>query len=712
MSDELGFNAEEWLQKANDEKSKSTKNTKRAPETTYVPSPETTDEEVETVIRRIEASQTDITLGYNNWLNIGFALSDEFGAAGRSYFHRVSCFHPKYDHKQTDKQYDSCMGSQGGGITIKSFFHQAKHAGIDITHTKKPRTLLPALRTKTPVLPKLVWETRDSEGKQSADQSMPIEENNSGSQSAHSVERQSDKQPADPEVNKPNIGKPGEEVEYPEIQCPDIKQPIIGSQSASPSPNDPDGTTPGTKEIVSEEEDTPGDGEDSRLNESFFNTPRLTDSVHHRIPTLLRECCDMFQEDIEKDVVLVSSLTVLSACLPNIEGIYFDEMYTPHLFTFIAAPAGSGKGRAKWARYLGAAIHYKMVEQSKIEKSEYERELEHYLNMPKAQREGVKHPVPPKRRMFFIPANSSSSGFIQALADNNYHGMIFETEADTLATALRQEWGNFCDVLRKAFHHESTTMFRRKESEHTEVLDPHLAILLAGTPKQIHNIMPTVENGLFSRFLYYAFEDNSDFRNPFVSYKDVNYLEYFTEKGKLVLDFYEALANRNDKIRFKFTPSQGELFTQRFNILYTRNRLLMDNDFNASSRRLGLITFRIAMVLSALRMLEDGHFPDELVCSDTDFDVASQIAFILEQHAIAVFRTLPDNQKRVKKISFYLSLPLGFTHQDYLNVAREMNINERTARRYIRDLIEIGWLKHEYNWYSKIEFDTKKLWEK
>jgi hypothetical protein len=643
MSDEKVFNAPEWLQKAKDEIRQITAPAKF---------PVSVNEEVETVIGRIEALHIDITAVYRNWLDLGFAFSEEFGERGREYFHRVSRFYPQYSYKEADRQFDACLKSRGGGVTIKSFFHLAHIAGVDITHAAKPQSE----RSSAPAT-----------AKKSA---------------------------------KPGNGSTNAEAQSPAAQS--ANAPGNGFVSSSGKGDLPIAEVGGEQEVE----------EDPRLVEPIYNTPRLPATVHDRVPGLLKACCDMFSEDIEKDVLLVSALTVISACLPNIEGLYFDEYYTPHLFTFIAAPAGSGKGRVKWARYMGASIHRSLVEQSQIAKSEYERELEHYLNLPKAQREGVKHPVAPKRKMFYIPANSSASGFIQALADNNFHGMIFETEADTLGTALKQEWGNFCDVLRKAFHHESTTMFRRKESEHTEVMDPHLAILLAGTPKQIHNIMPNVENGLFSRFLYYAFEDNSDFRNPFLSYRDINYVEFFETKGKRIQEFYDALKNLPRPIRFRFTPGQGELFTERFNILYKRNRLLLDNDFNASSRRLGLITFRIAMVLSALRMLEDGHFPEQIECSDTDFDIAIQITFILEQHAIAVFRTLPDNFKKAARLSFFMALPIGFTRKEYLAVALEMDLKDKTAQRYIRDLTEIGWLKHEHNWYSKVEFDPLKLWVK
>jgi hypothetical protein len=442
--------------------------------------------------------------------------------------------------------------------------------------------------------------------------------------------------------------------------------------------------------------------EDITINEVIFNTPQIPSGVYSQLPLILRESTEMFSDGIEKDVFLIGAISVISGCLLNIEGIYFDELHSAHLYSFITAPAGSGKGKLKWAKYFGLKIHKSMVEQSIREKEAYDQELENYNNLNKNQRQGVERPKEPKRKMFYIPANSSSSAFIQALSDNDFKGIIFETEADTLAGTLKQDWGNFSDVLRKAFHHESTNMFRRKDNEHIEIEDPHLAITLSGTPKQVHNMMPDVENGLFSRFLYYAFEDYSDFKNPFISHQKVNYTDFFETKGEQMYELYQVLNSQPAPIQFRFTAEQGEVFTEKFNSLYKRNRMLLGNDFNANSRRLGLITFRIAMVLRTLRTLEDGEYSNPIVCSETDFQTAIQIAFTLEKHAIAVFQNLPNNDLKGIKLKFYNALPESFNRQAYLAVAKELDIKEKTAEKYIGQFKENDLLEHEYNKYKKL----------
>jgi len=62
-------------------------NIRQIPEQTATNS--TPENDIELVTRRIESSQTDITAGYANWRDIGFALADALGEGGRSIYHRV-----------------------------------------------------------------------------------------------------------------------------------------------------------------------------------------------------------------------------------------------------------------------------------------------------------------------------------------------------------------------------------------------------------------------------------------------------------------------------------------------------------------------------------------------------------------------------------------------------------------------------------------------
>lgn len=97
---------------------------------------ECTYDKVDRVIGLIEESGVDITEGYDAWVKVGFALASEFKESGRDFFHRVSKVNAKYNHAETDKQYDKCLASTGSGVTIGTFFQMAKDRGVDISNAK------------------------------------------------------------------------------------------------------------------------------------------------------------------------------------------------------------------------------------------------------------------------------------------------------------------------------------------------------------------------------------------------------------------------------------------------------------------------------------------------------------------------------------------------------------------------------------------------
>ena len=105
-----------------------------------VPEPQTSHPEpkddIELITQRIEATHTDITAGYSNWRDLGFALADALGESGRSTYHRISRFNSGYTPEECDRQYNRCLNAHGSGITIRTFFRLAKEHGINLTTAK------------------------------------------------------------------------------------------------------------------------------------------------------------------------------------------------------------------------------------------------------------------------------------------------------------------------------------------------------------------------------------------------------------------------------------------------------------------------------------------------------------------------------------------------------------------------------------------------
>ena len=81
----------------------------------------------------------DLTVGYDNWLRLGFALSDIFGESGREIYHKLSRLNSAYDPRECDGQYTSCLRSKGTGVTYRSFFDLLRRAGIDLSAEARNR---------------------------------------------------------------------------------------------------------------------------------------------------------------------------------------------------------------------------------------------------------------------------------------------------------------------------------------------------------------------------------------------------------------------------------------------------------------------------------------------------------------------------------------------------------------------------------------------
>jgi hypothetical protein len=561
-------------------------------------SPLSSNNDIEEITKRIEATATDIAPNYADWRDLGFALADALGESGRDYYHRLSRFYSGYTETETNKQYDNCLKAHGHGVTIKTLYHLAKSAGVNV-------------------------------------------------------------------ANVPPIPK-------------------------SPQKS--------TKPIKEKTEDLEGLEETTQTP-----LPTIPETVYQSLPDFLQKVTAKATSAEDKDLLLLGSLVAISACLPNVYGIYAERNVYPNLFLFITAQASAGKGRLTLCRKIVEPIHRALREQAKAEQEEYQRKQTEYA-MTKDKSE-VERPQEPPMRMLIIPANNSSTGLFQILNDNKGVGLIFETEGDTLAQTFKSEHGNYSDGFRKAFHHETISYNRRKDREYVELDTPRLSALLSGTPKQVSTLIPNAENGLFSRFMFYFMNIKPVWNDVFAGNDNTTLDDYFWHLGNQFYDLYKTL-HKFTPLRFCLTTTQQQAFNAYFSQAQNQYMYLCGLDYLATVRRLGLIMFRIAMILSALRIMNsplshgegEGRGSTPMLCNDTDFNASLEIVKILIQHAAQVYQQLPaeiattaqPNQKQL----FLDALTQEFSRQDYLIVAQRLNIPDKTAEKHIAKFVQSGLINH------------------
>ncbi|MGC9151267.1 MAG: DUF3987 domain-containing protein [Microbacter sp.] len=433
---------------------------------------------------------------------------------------------------------------------------------------------------------------------------------------------------------------------------------------------------------------------DTEMQET--NLPTFPDEIYTDLPSLLQKVVAKSNSPEDRDLLLLGSLVVISACLPKVYGIYAEREVYPNLFLFVTAQASAGKGRLTLCRKLVDPIHKALREVSKLEFEEYQRNLTEYAAAKnKAETE---RPKEPPVKMLVIPANNSATGLFQILNDNNGSGLMFETEGDTLALTFKSEHGNYSDGFRKAFHHETISYNRRKDREFVEIQNPRLSALLSGTPKQVSTLIPCAENGLFSRFIFYFMNVRPVWNDVFANSSDQTLDSYFNHLGMQFFDLYKHLEYQSEPIRFCLTSGQQQAFNAYFAQTQNQYLCLYGADYLATVRRLGLITFRMAMILTALRIMDDGDIHSPLVCRDNDFNTALSMVKILVLHAAQVFQQLPSEAvttaPKNQKQQFLDELPKEFCRKDYLTVANKLGIPDKTAEKHIKRFSVNGLIIH------------------
>ncbi|RMZ60369.1 DUF3987 domain-containing protein [Chryseobacterium nematophagum] len=406
-----------------------------------------------------------------------------------------------------------------------------------------------------------------------------------------------------------------------------------------------------------------------KINQGITNGP-IEDKIYRLLPETLQHITQAFAGR-ERDIVLTSALGVLSTCLPNVYGFYDGDKTYPHLYVMIIAPAASGKGVMNKSRILIDKIHDKVLKDSiSIQKNCKEEKK----NAKESRGDDC-----PSVEIKVMPANISTAEMYSHMGASNYGVLIMESEADTMSNMLNNDWSNYSDILRKCFHHEPISISRKMEKIFEDIKEPKLSLVMSGTPEQLKTLIKSKENGLYSRFIVYTFDEISQFKNVF-SPTARNYNMIFEQEAKKIFDLYGKLAVLNDQeIEFKLTENQEQIFLHQFADLHEKLMRDHPHSFISNLNRHGLIFFRIAMILSALRNIENMVTDRQLTCSRLDFLLALKITKTLLKHSLVTFNSFDDDvmlSENDEKLLFALN-PI-FKREDAIELGAKHQIPKRT----------------------------------
>ena len=466
------------------------------------------------------------------------------------------------------------------------------------------------------------------------------------------------------------------------------------------------------------ENDEPDESEEL-LNGSDPNQP-LPTFPEADWPKILLLIMSYATSPTQRDVMLIGALTAIGASMERyVRCPYAGKLQSPCLQSFIVAPSASGKGILSLIRLLVEPIHDEIRQQVATEVKAYKKEKAAYEVMGK-ERSKVEAPQMPKNRMFLISGNNTGTGILQNIMDANGTGLICETEADTISAAIGSEYGHWSDTLRKAFDHDRLSYNRRTDQEYREVKKSYLSVLLSGTPAQVKPLIPSTENGLFSRQLFYYMHGIWAWINQFES-GEADLEAIFTDIGlewKKQLD----LMKTHGVHTLRLTDEQKQEFNALFSDLFFRSGLANDNEMSGSIARLAVNTCRIMAEVAMIRALEcDQPYqfknssihlltPDKEIATDNikdgiitrwdvtitaeDFKAVLELVTPLYRHATHILSFLPSTEVKHRanadRVALFEAMGNQFTRAQLSEQATIMKIKPNTAFGWLNRLIKKG----------------------
>ena len=370
-----------------------------------------------------------------------------------------------------------------------------------------------------------------------------------------------------------------------------------------------------------------------------------------KLPESLQQMISLASTPEEQDIILMATLAAASACVPNWYFTYgpTGKKYYANLQCFILAAAASGKGIANQALEMVRVID-------------------------------EQHPM-------LIAGDSTLAAFYKALEEQGGCGYLHESEGSVITDIWRTSAANYNTALRKAAEHEPISRNRVKGA--SEIKNPRLSMLLTGTFGQYKALVPSVENGYFSRLLTVVIRGTNPFDKRYVSSKG-GQSAVPRIVGQRLLRMYETLMNAGER-EWSLTDAQKERLGEHLETEYATLISLLGDNFHSAVIRMAVQIERIAMILTAMRAASS-ILPNtiRLECSDDDYTTAEIIGNRLLLHLAAAYRLIdgdahdliPDIKPLDQRTILLAALPEEYESKKLYSEAQSQGICIRTATRW------------------------------
>ena len=312
---------------------------------------------------------------------------------------------------------------------------------------------------------------------------------------------------------------------------------------------------------------------------------------------------------------------------------------------------------------------------------------------------------------------------------------MHESEGSVITDIWKSGAANYNTALRKAAEHEAISRNRVKGA--SEIKNPRLSMLLTGTFGQYKALVPSVENGYFSRLLTVVIRGTNGFDKRFVSSKG-GQSAIPKIVGQRLLRTYETLMNAGER-EWSLTDAQKERLGEHLETEYGTLIGLLGDNFHSAVIRMAVQIERIAMILTAMRGGENPHtmrgnehtegripsgimdkidedkdrpsLVDTIYCREEDYETAEMIGNKLLMHLAAAYRMIDgDAQDVVPEIKpidqrkvLFEQLKGEYALGELISEAKSQGVSRSSAIRWNNQWIEQGLItKENHGNYKKV----------
>ncbi|MBR4028161.1 MAG: DUF3987 domain-containing protein, partial [Alistipes sp.] len=321
--------------------------------------------------------------------------------------------------------------------------------------------------------------------------------------------------------------------------------------------------------------------------------------------------------------------------------------------------------------------------------------------------EEIRVPLP---RCHTMADNITVPALLEYMKGSEPHPLLLvASELLTIVQQAKTDYGNLRDLLLRAFHEErmSYAIKRGRDGRESIFLEHiRLGVLLSGTYTSLRQFMPTVDDGLASRFLFYETPSNTAWRTAMTPDESAAFNTTLRRTAS-VLESLHSLLTRYDNSHeatprptLVLTAMQEEYLERAFSEMndwylgYTASEEIL-----SAVRRRIIDAKRIIMLLSLLRAYHRHESWDEALASphiaadDDDIDTTLTLIDYLMRHSVAAFRLIqprrPDDDlpEEFTPMLHLDMLPPTFTTAEAIDVGKRGALSESATKRRIRNWV-------------------------